>query len=90
MSAVKIALVGDKGRMGRLLTSRFSAAGCEVAGVDRPLTPETVRPAVQGADVVILCVPVEVLQRYSRLSHRCFLPNKCLRTSRQLRYDQWK
>ena len=61
MSAMKIALVGDKGRMGRLLTSRFSAAGCEVAGVDRPLTPETVRPAVQGADVVILCVPVEVL-----------------------------
>lgn len=61
MSAVKIALVGDKGRMGRLLTSRFSAAGCEVAGVDRPLTPDTVRPAVQGADVVILCVPVEVL-----------------------------
>lgn len=62
MNAVKIALVGDKGRMGRLLAARFAAAGCQVAGVDRPLGPEVLRPALEGAKVVILCVPVEVIK----------------------------
>lgn len=61
MSGMKIAIVGHEGRMGRLLVSRLGAAGCEVAGVDRPLSPAVLRPALAGADVVLLCVPVEAM-----------------------------
>lgn len=66
MNAVKIALVGAGGRMGRLFADRLSAAGYAVGGVDRPLTQDALRRAVDGAAAVLLCVPVEAMDEVLR------------------------
>jgi len=55
-----IAIVGARGGMGRLFVSRCREAGLDVRELDRPLTPEKVAAAVDGADVVLLSVPVTV------------------------------
>lgn len=66
MNAAKIALVGAGGRMGRLFAGRLSAAGYAVGGVDRPLTQDALRRAVDGTAAVLLCVPVESMDEVLR------------------------
>ena len=44
----RLVIVGCRGRMGTLLSARWSAAGHTVAGLDLPLP---------GADAVFLCIP---------------------------------
>lgn len=56
----KTVIVGSTGRMGDMLLARAKAAGLNVAGVDVPLTPETLAPACAGADLAIICVPAAV------------------------------
>ncbi len=57
---MNIALIGDQGRMGRMLRARMERAGLPVYGADTPLTPEKAALCAQG-DLVLLCVPIAVL-----------------------------
>ena len=59
---VKTVIVGSTGRMGTMLLARAESAGLSVAGVDVPLTPETLAPACAGADLAIICVPAAVFK----------------------------
>jgi prephenate dehydrogenase len=54
-------IVGSDGKMGALFTRLLTRAGMTVRGLDRPLAPEAVRPAVAGADLVVLAVPVPAM-----------------------------
>ena len=64
---VCIALVGNRGRMGNALQTRWLAAGFCVEGVDQPLENAQLDQLCSKAQVVLLCVPipafVSVLQR---------------------------
>ena len=53
----RLVIVGCRGRMGALLSARWSAAGHTVAGLDLPLTDEAFAEALPGADAVFLCIP---------------------------------
>ena len=53
-----LAIVGARGGMGKLIAARSRAAGLAVRELDRPLTEEKVRDAVDGADLVLVSVPV--------------------------------
>ena len=53
----RLVIVGCRGRMGTLLSARWSAAGHTVAGLDLPLTDEVFAEALPGADAVFLCIP---------------------------------
>ena len=53
----RLVIVGCRGRMGTLLSARWSAAGHTVAGLDLPLTDEAFAEALPGADAVFLCIP---------------------------------
>ncbi len=57
-----VAIVGAGGRMGGMLMRRLAGPACTVRGLDVPLTPERVHPAVQGADLVLCCVPAAVME----------------------------
>ena len=60
-------VVGACGRMGAMLCKRADRAGLTVAGVDRPLAPESLAPACAGVDLAILCVPAAALEEVLRL-----------------------
>lgn len=62
----RVAIIGDKGRMGRMLTERLTGAGLSVSGADRPLTPDVLARACAGAGVAVLCVPAAVLGDVAR------------------------
>ena len=53
----RLVIVGCRGRMGALLSARWSAAGHTVAGLDLPLTDDVFAEALPGADAVFLCIP---------------------------------
>lgn len=53
----RLVIVGCRGRMGTLLSARWSAAGHTVAGLDLPLTDDVFAEALPGADAVFLCIP---------------------------------
>ena len=53
----RLVIVGCRGRMGTLLSARWSAAGHTVAGLDLPLTDDIFAEALPGADAVFLCIP---------------------------------
>jgi len=57
----KIAIVGAKGQMGGLFTQAFSDQGCDVAPLDRPLTDDAVSGALDGCDMLLLCIPVTAM-----------------------------
>ena len=57
----RLAIIGCRGRMGKLLAARWSAAGHDVGGLDLPLTDEGFSSALSGADAVFLCIPAGAL-----------------------------
>lgn len=62
---VSIAVIGNKGRMGTMLSLKWAEAGFDVRGVNRDaggvFAQDSLRQAVQGADVVMLCVPAQTI-----------------------------
>lgn len=56
-SGRRLVVVGCRGRMGNLLSARWSAAGHTVLGIDLPLTDEAFARTLPGADAVFLCIP---------------------------------
>jgi prephenate dehydrogenase len=56
-----IAIVGASGQMGNLFSRDFSALGCSVTPIDRPLADDAVRAALAGCDLLLLCVPVTAM-----------------------------
>ena len=66
----RLAVVGCRGRMGTLLSRRWSAAGHTVVGLDLPLTDEVFAEVLPGVEAVFLCIPAgamfEVLPRLVR------------------------
>ncbi len=56
-----LAIIGAKGEMGRLFVARARAAGIGVRELDRPLTRADAAEAVTGADMVLLCVPIDAV-----------------------------
>lgn len=56
----RAAVIGCRGRMGRMLLARGREAGLAMSGVDRPLTPEALEAGLAGADLAVLCVPAAV------------------------------
>lgn len=61
------AIVGSRGRMGRMLLTRAREAGLAVTGVDQPLTPEALEAAFTGADLALLCVPAAVFAEVAQV-----------------------
>jgi prephenate dehydrogenase len=58
-----LALVGAAGRMGRLLSRAAREAGVAVRGVERDMDEAGVARALRGADLVLLAVPIEGLDK---------------------------
>ncbi|ADU61969.1 MAG: prephenate dehydrogenase [Pseudodesulfovibrio sp.] len=56
-----IAIVGAKGQMGNLFSGKFSALGCSVTPINRPLTDEAIQAALTGCDLLLLSVPVTAM-----------------------------
>ncbi len=65
-----LALVGARGGMGKLIAAKSREAGLDVRELDRPLTDDKLAPAIAGADMVLVSVPVyatgEVAQKVAR------------------------
>lgn len=59
---VKTVIVGARGRMGSMLLDRARNAGLAVAGVDTPLTAQTLTPACADAELALVCVPAAVFR----------------------------
>ena len=76
----RLVIVGCRGRMGTLLSARWSAAGHTVAGLDLPLTDEVFAEALPGADAVFLCIPAGAMLKYCRISCRIWTAGRSLRT----------
>ncbi|MCL1889211.1 MAG: prephenate dehydrogenase/arogenate dehydrogenase family protein [Desulfovibrionaceae bacterium] len=64
-----LAVVGNRGKMGAMLASRLSLSGYRVTGVSRTarpdgskgLDPQSLEEALDGASLVLLCVPAAAL-----------------------------
>lgn len=56
----RTAIIGCRGRMGRMLLARGREAGLAMSGADQPLTPGSLEAALAGADLAVLCVPAAV------------------------------
>ena len=59
--SLTIALVGHTGRMGRMLMETWTAAGCEVLGIDCRPGRDVPGDALARAQVVMLAIPVGAL-----------------------------
>ncbi len=59
----KLVLVGAKGQMGKLLHSRFTAAGVQVSPLDRPFTGKDLPRVLDSAQMVLMAVPVSALDQ---------------------------
>jgi prephenate dehydrogenase len=57
-----IAIVGARGQMGALFARAFHKAGYAVSTLDRPYTAEAMAAALEGADLVLLSVPVTAMR----------------------------
>ena len=57
----KIALIGGRGRMGRLFKNLFQKAGLEVHTFDQPLEKERMRRILPECGAVFMCTPVHAL-----------------------------
>ncbi len=66
-TAQTIAVIGCRGRMGGMLTQRWSEAGHRVVGIDLPLSDSLFATSLPGADIVMLCIPASALPEV--LSH---------------------
>ena len=56
-----VMIVGNRGRMGAMLSKRWIEAGHTVIGVDLPLTDEVFAQALPGIEAVFLCIPAGAL-----------------------------
>ncbi|WP_419785222.1 prephenate dehydrogenase/arogenate dehydrogenase family protein [Pseudodesulfovibrio sp.] len=56
-----IAIVGASGQMGGLFHKDFTALGCAVSPLDRASTDEDMAEALDGCDLLLLCVPVTAM-----------------------------
>mgnify|MGYP006311340253 CR=1 FL=1 len=56
-----LAIAGAGGQMGGLFAARCASAGVEVRPLDRAAPAKTLRRALDGADAVLLCVPVTAM-----------------------------
>jgi len=57
-----VAIVGASGQMGGLFLRDFSALGCSVTALDRSSPDEAVASALEGCDLLLLCVPVTAVE----------------------------
>lgn len=77
-AALSVALVGHTGRMGRMLMKTWSAAGCEVTGIDCRPGRAVRQKDVSGARVVMLAVPVGALCEVMGRLAPCLRPEQLL------------
>ena len=56
----RIVVIGSRGRMGAMLSQRFSALGFRTDGIDLPYTGESLA-LCRGARLVLLCIPAEAI-----------------------------
>lgn len=64
----RVAIIGERGRMGAMLMRRLARPGfVETRGADLPLTPEALHAAIDGADIVLCCVPAAAMEEVVRL-----------------------
>lgn len=61
-SITEIAIAGADGAMGTVFTERFSEIGCAVRPLTLPYTTDGLRKALDGAEMVLLCVPVTAME----------------------------
>jgi prephenate dehydrogenase len=54
----RVAVIGSRGQMGGLILDRCRLAGVESRGLDRPLDDEVLRRGFEGADLVVVSVPL--------------------------------
>ena len=73
----KTLFVGGRGRMARLFLRLAQARNLDTSSVDRPFAPDSLRAAADGASLVFLCVPANVLKEV--LATVCpYLPETCV------------
>ena len=56
----RIVVIGSRGRMGAMLSQRFSALGFRTDGIDLPYTGESLA-LCRGARLGLLCIPAEAI-----------------------------
>lgn len=56
-----ITIVGVSGQMGGRFSADFTGLGLSVSGLDRHSSDEEVRAALDGCDLLLLCVPVTAM-----------------------------
>lgn len=64
----RVAVIGAGGQMGGMFAARCLAAGQEVRGMDRPLSPEKLRQGIRGADLLLLSVPATAMDEVLELA----------------------
>jgi len=57
----QIAIAGADGNMGAFFSQRFAEVGCTVRPLTVPYTEDALKAALDGAEMVLLCVPVTVM-----------------------------
>ncbi len=57
----KTAIIGERGKMGRLLSSLMQGAGQKVLALDKPLDRERMDKYLPSCELVLVCTPVEAL-----------------------------
>lgn len=76
----RLVIVGCRGRMGTLLSARWSAAGHTVAGLDLPLTDEAFAEALPVRMPFSCASPPGPWLKYCRISCRIWTAGRSLRT----------
>lgn len=76
----RLVIVGCRGRMGTLLSARWSAAGHTVAGLDLPLTDEVFAEALPVRTPFSCASPPGPWLKYCRISCRIWTAGRSLRT----------
>jgi prephenate dehydrogenase len=62
----RVAIAGARGQMGALFARELRRCGCAVAAIDRPYADESLRAALDGAQLAILSVPVTAMRAVTR------------------------
>lgn len=57
----KIAIVGANGQMGSRFAADFLSLGADVARLDLPYSDDDARAALDGCDLLLLCIPVTAM-----------------------------
>ncbi len=74
----KVAVIGARGQMGHLCVERCHAVGIATSEINRPITRESLAAGLEGADLILLSIPVGTLQEVLSLMDGILKPPQIL------------